>query len=537
MKRRIITMEKVLGTIKNFLGRFHLPQLSKKSFFSLITVFFLVLGLGVGIFLVQKNQDVRKKAVTNPATVTLIPVSPAPNVEPGVPFSIDVFLNQPTTPPAFDITAAGLFIGYSDKLTLTNISPVNFFVDNFVQNETEMMALGISCNQATDCTKYTTATNITCLNNFCQNSLYPLGNTATLAKIYLGASCHVTMPTDGSPGCHTENTTKKFATLTFSAKAGTSGAAEIWIDSGSLVTAKNNTDSVLISTPLPDKYALKTINITPATGLCGNGFLDSGEVCDKAKNCITGKTSGGTDGLGCVNACIGGSDGYHGYPNNGRNVYCKDDCSGYDNSVTACWDECTSNPTNTTTSWGTGSLFVGETCPTGGTINDQCVCVTTPSTATLNFTVKFQGTPQEATKKVKVTLTGTNPQVFTDVPVTKDAQGLYSGVITNIAPGTYNLLVKGPVHLQKNFGSVIFEAGQTLTKNCTDFALIIGDTNNDNWIKMNDLTGIIAVWNSSETPVNDQNRLFDLDENNVIALHDITSVISNWTQSEREGEK
>ena len=459
--------------LKNFIGTLRFPKIEKKTFFSLITVLILLAGMATSFYLVQKNQDIRKKATANQTLVTFVPS--ATNVIPGGTFTVDVFLNPPAPPePLLEITAAGIIVSYPDNLVaLQNITPGNFFIDNFVGGQTEMMALGISCTQPTDCTKYTQATNITCLNNFCQNSAYPLNNANGQAKIYLGAPCHINLPTDGTPGCYTENTTKKFATLTFQAKTGVSGSANISLAQGSEIAAKNQTASVL-NPSLPSI----TININAVTPTNTPTQTPTNTPVPTATRTPT--------------------------PTN------------------------TPVPTNTP-------------IPTSVPTNTLAPTPTTaPNTANLSFTVKFQGiASKKPDKNLRLTFknTGTTPLVYENINTTSNDQGVYSGVVQNIPPGTYEILVKGPVHLQKNFGSVTFTAGQTETKDWTQFALIRGDTNNDNWIKLNDITGIIAAWTSSETPVNDANRKFDLDENGIISISDITAIISNWNASEVEGDK
>lgn len=120
------------------------------------------------------------------------------------------------------------------------------------------------------------------------------------------------------------------------------------------------------------------VNFVGALGTCGNGDLDTGEICDTAKNCITNK-----DGQGCATACLGGTDGYHGYPNLGRVIDCKPDCTGYyfdEEMYKDCWSECTSNPADANTKWGSIGINgknIGDTCAdTTKVLDDNCDCVT-----------------------------------------------------------------------------------------------------------------------------------------------------------------
>ena len=126
---------------------------TKKKVFSLVALVFLVLTLAGGVFLTKQKQEIRKKATANQVTASL--VTPTTNVNPGGAFTVDVFLNPPAAPePLLEVTAAAIWVSYPDNLvTLQTVSPGEFFKDaNFVSGQTEMMALGLTCTQATDCT-------------------------------------------------------------------------------------------------------------------------------------------------------------------------------------------------------------------------------------------------------------------------------------------------------------------------------------------------------------------------------------------------
>ncbi len=115
--------------------------------------------------------------------------------------------------------------------------------------------------------------------------------------------------------------------------------------------------------------------------------------------------------------------------------------------------------------------------------------------------------------------------------MTADATGKYTGSTTITVPvGTYDIYVKGPVHLRKKFAGQSIVAGA----NNLDFsaiALLAGDVQVDNTIQLSDLTAMISVWTQSDTPVTPANSLYDLDGNGLISLSDLTTIISNWTTS------
>jgi hypothetical protein len=81
-----------------------------------------------------------------------------------------------------------------------------------------------------------------------------------------------------------------------------------------------------------------------------------------------------------------------------------------------------------------------------------------PAAGPINFTIEFRGIDQERDDQlVRVTLDrGGDQQVFTDVLVTSNSNGIYSGYIANPsvpAGSDYAIFIKGPKHLQKKFCS------------------------------------------------------------------------------------
>lgn len=555
---------------KNFIRNLHFPKVDNKTIFSSLVALILFIGLGVSVYLVQQNQEVRKKA-TGENLVTASFETVKTNIAPNETFDVKVKF---TPDPTLKVTAASIIIKYDDTanptnlLTLTNAQAGQFFLKDHNQTgrPTEMLNI-------IDTT------------------------TAGVAKISIGAPCAVCGPAPEfscNPGmdcctCYPQTSEDYYAVLTFKAKA--LGNATISIDGGSQAAAwgKDLTNVLYLPDPLPS-LAINVApipTITPATTagpLCGNGILDAGEVCDKTKNCITGKTSDGTDGLGCANACVGGSDGYHGYPNSGRSMYCKEDCSGYegiDEGTDACWNQCTDNPANAEIRWGKGGLGVGDTCPTGGTINDLCVCVTIPTntpvptntpmptptstpkptptpipteppvptptsipnTSNLLLQLKLEGINKQSTNKnFLVTLfdTQTQNKIQETIRFISGSAGVYTGGIYNIPGGTYKIYAKGPYHLQKLLGEITFstaDGDQTLTKDYTATFLLRGDTTGDNQISIADIGGIISAWITTDTPVNANNANYDVEEDGKINIADIGAVISNWTQDVVSGDK
>ena len=123
---------------------------------------------------------------------------------------------------------------------------------------------------------------------------------------------------------------------------------------------------------------------------------------------------------------------------------------------------------------------------------------------------------------------------FDQLRVISDSDGVYSGTVSNISAGTYDILMKGDVYLQKKCSSITLNPGA----NSLDWpAMIAGDVNNDNIIRMEDVSEELSVWTSSETLVNSTNKKYDFNGDGWITISDITLIISNWTASEVYGDQ
>lgn len=150
-----------------------------------------------------------------------------------------------------------------------------------------------------------------------------------------------------------------------------------------------------------------------------------------------------------------------------------------------------------------------------------------PSTANLDFQVKFQGiNNQKPVKTAKITLKNTGEAETTHeetVNLGSDQNGIWSGRIMNISPGTYDFYIKGWAHLQEKFEGITLAEGE----NSQDFSqtkLLAGDINDNNRIEALDLAVVIDhYW--PDTPAGSPAD-FNLD-GSVNAL-DIGLVIENY---------
>jgi len=161
------------------------------------------------------------------------------------------------------------------------------------------------------------------------------------------------------------------------------------------------------------------------------------------------------------------------------------------------------------------------------------------SQATLSFSLKSQAiNSQKPDKNVRVILKqgGTEKYRFDNVVVSSNSSGVYSGQVSGIIPGTYDVFVKGWIHLQKRFAGINLVAGNN-NLDWSSTSLKIGDFNNDNILNINDVSSILAKYTSLSVPVTADNSLFDVDLGNDINISDVAFVLTNYTSLEVSGDQ
>jgi len=164
---------------------------------------------------------------------------------------------------------------------------------------------------------------------------------------------------------------------------------------------------------------------------------------------------------------------------------------------------------------------------------------TFPANANFSFKIKFQGISGYApSKNVRVILKqgGVEKYRFESVSVAADNNGVYSGTVSNISPGTYDILIKGWAHLQKKLSNITLSP-ETNIKDFSSTPLKAGDFDNDNVLNINDISSLLSKYTSLSVPVNSQNQNFDIDANNVININDVSLVLANYNTLEVRGDE
>lgn len=209
--------------------------------------------------------------------------------------------------------------------------------------------------------------------------------------------------------------------------------------------------------------------------------------------------------------------------------------------------ESTNNP-NCCAAQPTPTATTAVPTPTTTTAVPTPTTTSSPGNAELTVKVKFQGiTSQKSNKQVRVILVqGTEKYRRQIVDMSAAADGVYSGTISNIAPGSYGLLVKGWAHLQKNCGTISLAEG-TNVKDCTNTAQKPGDVTGvssytpddgfyDNKIGVQDMTALLSGWTDFSAPVVDTNRKYDFNDDGFVNIVDATALLSSWCDFYCEGE-
>jgi len=151
-----------------------------------------------------------------------------------------------------------------------------------------------------------------------------------------------------------------------------------------------------------------------------------------------------------------------------------------------------------------------------------------PEKTQLTVKIKFQGISQTGpnqTARLIFKQQGQEKYRFDKVNVTSSQSGIYSGTITDLNPGTYDIYLKGWAHLQKKFGGVTLNSGENII-DWTAFPLLAGDANGDNLINIQDFGVLVRDYLKTESPAD-----FNLD--GMVNIQDFLFIAENYL---KEGE-
>lgn len=153
-------------------------------------------------------------------------------------------------------------------------------------------------------------------------------------------------------------------------------------------------------------------------------------------------------------------------------------------------------------------------------------------TTRFDFKIKFQGIGDKKPDKVVRVIFRKGEEeihVFNKVLVTSDKKGIYRGTITDIRPGLWEVLIKGEGYLQKKFVDINLIRG----RNSYDWSkeeLLAGDFDSDNDIDFKDVAEFLSYFIQDLNPVNDENKVFDVDIDGFLKPDDINFVFTNFNE-------
>lgn len=160
-------------------------------------------------------------------------------------------------------------------------------------------------------------------------------------------------------------------------------------------------------------------------------------------------------------------------------------------------------------------------------------------TTRFDFWVKFQGIDEKRDdKNVRVIFRNGDEElhVYNNVTVQADNNGVYSGTITDVRPGTYEVLVKSEGYLQIKNGDVTLVNGRNKFY-WNDREMIAGDFDNDNDIDGRDIAEFFSFYSTLSYPVTDETDVFDINMNSLIEIDDIEIVLGNYSKLAIKGEE
>ena len=161
-----------------------------------------------------------------------------------------------------------------------------------------------------------------------------------------------------------------------------------------------------------------------------------------------------------------------------------------------------------------------------------------PDAGNATFTLRFQGiTSSRAEKSVRLTFKQGEAVIysFPSITVSPGATDSYSGKVSGVNPGAYDVYVRGEAHLVRKFPDIAIETGPN-SLDFTEKLLLAGDFDGDNIINVNDVGLLSARISAAPTTVDPSNRIFDVDANGVISSSDMDLVLSNYKGLEILGE-
>lgn len=189
-----------------------------------------------------------------------------------------------------------------------------------------------------------------------------------------------------------------------------------------------------------------------------------------------------------------------------------------------------------------GSSDSGSVTINNVTVNNSEIAPATVEyiyvTTGFEFYIKFQGIDEKKeNKSVRVIFRKGDEElhVFNKVIVTANIKGIYRGTITDVRPGSYEVLVKGEGYLQRSF-SINLVRGRNRF-DWSDKELIAGDFDGNNILNAKDVAEFESFIVEEINPVQDETKVFDVNMDGQLDNKDLDIVISNFDKLEIKGDE
>jgi hypothetical protein len=115
---------------------------------------------------------------------------------------------------------------------------------------------------------------------------------------------------------------------------------------------------------------------------------------------------------------------------------------------------------------------------------------------------------------------------FSQVSVTANSYGIYTGELDNLQSGVYHVLIKGPTHLTKKFANIELKPGNN-SKDWSAVALLTGDANNDDKVNIQDFRILVEDYQKTESPA-------DFNFDGKVNIQDFRFIVENYRKTGEE---
>lgn len=165
----------------------------------------------------------------------------------------------------------------------------------------------------------------------------------------------------------------------------------------------------------------------------------------------------------------------------------------------------------------------------GNVITQLSPAYITIADANLYFNIKPQGIfSRKPNKTARVILKQQDQEKyrFDNVSIASNPPGTYSGTVTNITPGAYDVYIKSWVHLQKKFANITLNPGAN-TRDFSNIILLTGDAINNNRIDIYDYNKVVEHFGPRMPP---EGSVADFDLDGDVDIFDYNYLVGNFNQ-------